>query len=111
KDGSIHGEILEHSDAGVLTSRSVFEEGRMIAPRIEKYQDGAKKSQATYLHAAIVLKEGDDWWNAAPAVFTSAGKDERHGEFLSWYPNGQQESRGFYKNDKADGTFIWWYAN
>ena len=111
KEGAIHGEILEYSDSGVLTARNNFEHGRMLAPRVERYKDGAMKSQAMYLHAPIVLKEADDWWNAAPAVFTSQGKDERHGEWLSWYPNGQQESRGFYKNDKADGTFIWWYAN
>ena len=111
KDGDIHGEILEYTEAGVLSSKSSFEHGRMLAPRIEKYKDGAKKTQGMYLHARIVLKENDDWWNAAPAVFTSTGKDERHGEWLSWYQNGQQESRGFYKNDKADGTFVWWYSN
>lgn len=111
KDGSIDGEVIEFSDAGQITRRSTFQQGRQLAPRTENHADGSKKTQGMYLHAPMVVKTPDDWWNALPAVFTHVGKDERHGDWVAWYPNGQEQLRGRYKNDKEDGTFVWWYQN
>lgn len=111
KDGSVDGEAFEYSESGQVSKRDNFMQGRQPALQTEKYPDGAKKTQGMYLRAPLVIKTPDDWWNALPAVFTSVGKVERHGEWTTWYPNGQEQLRGHFQNDKEDGVFVWWYPN
>jgi antitoxin component YwqK of YwqJK toxin-antitoxin module len=64
-----------------------------------------------YLFAKIVVKSPDDWWNARLAIFTTIGKDEKHGIWNAWYPAGQPQMRGEYRNDVEVGQFVWWYPN
>jgi antitoxin component YwqK of YwqJK toxin-antitoxin module len=111
KDGTVDGEVLEYTETGKVSKNETFQQGRQPALQTENYPDGAKKTQGMYLRAPLVVKAADDWWNALPAVFTSVGKAERHGEWMTWYPNGQEQLRGNFQNDKEDGLFVWWYPN
>ena len=35
----------------------------------------------------------------------------KHGEFTSWYENGQKHMQGNAKEDEIDGIFNTWYEN
>ena len=112
RDGDLDGEIKQYDPNGKLVFREVYELGRKLAPKTEYHSGGKqKKTEGLYLHAKIVEKTPDDWWNAVPAVTMQVGKDERHGPWSSWYPNGQVQIQGEYKHDLRVGQFTWWYAN
>jgi antitoxin component YwqK of YwqJK toxin-antitoxin module len=110
KNGAIDGEVVEYTDAGLISKRAVFELGRQLVLRTDTYPNGAKKTQGKYLEAPLAVRTPDDWWNAVTATFTNVGKDERLG-WVAWYPNGQEQLHGSYKQGKEDGFFVWWYPN
>lgn len=113
RDGAIHGELVEWNVNGEPVLRETYQDGRKLAPKVANYKNNprAKQSEGMYLFAKIVPKTADDWWNCIPADFTQVGKDERHGVWTSWYPNGQKQMVGEYRNDIEVGRFTWWYDN
>ena len=111
RDGAIHGEWIEWDVNGEPTMRDEYQDGRKIAVKAQFYKGNkVKQSEGTYLFAKIVPKTADDWWAAIPAEFTAIGEDERHGLWVSWFPNGQKQMSGEYRNDVEVGRFTWWYA-
>jgi antitoxin component YwqK of YwqJK toxin-antitoxin module len=89
-----------------------YQSGRRLAKKTEVHKSGKTKSEGTYLFARQVLKSNYDWWNGTIATTSSTeGKDQRHGAFTSWHPNGQKNEEGHYQNDLPVGKFTWWYSN
>jgi len=111
EQGHRHGELMAWNVRSELVTRENYQHGRKLAPKTEYYNGGNKKTEGIYLHARIVLKEPDNWWQAEPALFTTVGEDERHGKFMAWYPNGQTRVEGRYEHDVEVGQFTWWYSN
>jgi antitoxin component YwqK of YwqJK toxin-antitoxin module len=109
--GEIDGQLLEWSLDGKLVIKDTYQHGRKLAGRTEKAPNGAKKTEGLYLFAKEVVRTPDDWWTATLAVYTKQGKDEKHGPWVSWYPNGQKQAEGEFRNDVQVGKFVWWYAN
>src|SRR5687767_11658047 len=35
----------------------------------------------------------------------------KHGRFASWYPNGNRESEGMYRNNRMEGVWEWFHEN
>ncbi len=119
-DGRINGLYSEWSADGTLTAQQTYQNGRKLAKKIEHFEveKGArgqrqkvKKSEGTYLHAAMVLETPDNWWNAQLATYSRDGNDERHGPWATWFRNGQQQIAGQYEHDVPSGDFTWWYSN
>ncbi len=112
RKGALHGEVVEWHINGEATLREAYQDGRKIAAKTAFHpKSKVKQSEGMYLFAKIVPKTADDWWSATPAEFTQIGKDERHGTWTSWYPNGQKQMVGEYRNDVEVGRFTWWYQN
>ncbi len=109
--GEMHGPRLEWAPNARLTAQASYEHGRKLETRTEKYPSGAKKSEGDYLVAREIVQTPDDWWNMQLAVYTRQGNDERHGPWITWYPNGQKQTEGLYEHDVPVGEFTWWYAN
>ncbi len=109
--GELNGQLLEWGPNSRLVAQETYEHGRKLGPRIEKHRSGGNKSEGLYLFAREIVKTPDDWWNAKPAVYAKQGKDERHGHWVTWYPNGQKQSEGEYDHDVQVGQFSWWFAN
>ena len=110
-NGEMNGQLLEWGANSKLVTQETFEHGRRLGSRTEKHKAGGNKSEGLYLFAREVVQTPDDWWNAKPAVYTKQGKDERHGHWIVWYPNGQKQTEGEYDHDVQVGEFTWWYAN
>ena len=110
-NGAIDGELVQYNAEGKVVRRDTYQEGRKIAAKRSFHSSEQKKSEGIYLHAAVVLKTADDWWNARPATFTTSGRDVRHGAWKSWFTNGQVNVEGEYRNDVPVGQFVWWYSN
>ncbi len=111
RHGEIDGQLIEWSIDGKVVTKETYQHGRKLATRLEKDAAGGKKTEGQYLFAKEVEKTPDDWWNAQPATFVKQGNDEKHGPWVSWYPNGQRQIEGEYRNDVQVGKFTWWYAN
>jgi antitoxin component YwqK of YwqJK toxin-antitoxin module len=109
--GEIHGELLEWDVNGEPVTRVHYEGGRRLEKTQQDYPDGQKKVEGVVLQARLIMKEPDDWHEAKLATYVAKGKDEKHGQWRAWYPNGQQRFAGQYQWDKPSGEFIWWHAN
>ncbi|MBW3595750.1 MAG: hypothetical protein KY475_00580 [Planctomycetes bacterium] len=111
RNGSAHDEILTWRPDGGLAAKEVYDEGRKIEPRTEHYPNKRKKSSGEVLTAKMVIAKEDDWWNCQLATFKPQGKEERHGAWTSWHPNGQEQVEGRFEYGRPHGEFTWWYAN
>jgi antitoxin component YwqK of YwqJK toxin-antitoxin module len=109
--GELHGELLEWDLNGNPVTRVQYENGRRHEKTLQTYPDGQKKVEGMVLQARLLIKEPDDWWEAKMATYVAKGKDQKHGSWTAWYPNGQQRFAGEYQYDKPSGTFTWWHQN
>ena len=110
-NGEMNGRLMEWAPNAKLVTQETYDHGRRLGSHVEKHRSGGNKSEGPYLFAREVVQTPDDWWNAKPAVYTKQGKDERHGHWVAWYPNGQKQTEGEYEHDVPVGEFTWWYAN
>jgi antitoxin component YwqK of YwqJK toxin-antitoxin module len=111
RNGEIDGQLLEWNLDNKLVIKDTYQGGRKLASKTDNHTAGHKKSEGMYLHAKEVVETPDDWWNAKLAVYTKQGRDEKHGEWTSWYANGQKQLQGAYENDAQVGKFVWWHEN
>ncbi|MCE9545737.1 MAG: hypothetical protein K8T25_09505 [Planctomycetia bacterium] len=110
-NGDLDGEVAEWSPEGVQVTKEVYQGGRKLARKVEFHSERQKKSEGMFLFAKLELQQDDDWWNAKLAKFVTVGKDERHGDWMAWHPNGQVQMQGKYEHDLPVGPFTWWFAN
>jgi len=111
RDGELDGEWSEWRPNGSLIGKDRYAAGRKQALKVSHHQGGAKKSEGMYLFAKEIEQTPDDWWQCKPMTMTRTGKDERHGPWSAWYPNGQRQQEGTFEHDLQAGPFTWWHSN
>ncbi|MGB6041645.1 MAG: hypothetical protein WBF93_00695 [Pirellulales bacterium] len=113
KNGELDGVYRQWTADGHMVTDDVYEDGRTIGRKITHYRDQKKKSEGEYLLATQQLAGKDDWWTLTFATTVKNGEDEKHGEWRTWYPNGQAQVEGTYKHDRPSGesSWSWWYPN
>ncbi|MDH3716804.1 MAG: hypothetical protein OES79_01665 [Planctomycetota bacterium] len=113
QNGELQGIFRQWTPDGRLVKDDVYEKGRTIGRKITKYRDGKKKTEGEYLLAKQVLASKDDWWSVSFATTIKQGEDEKHGEWRTWYANGQMQVHGVYRHDRPSGetAWSWWYQN
>ena len=111
RDGQVDGQLIEWGPEGSVLIKETYQDGRKIAEKQSNYPGGAKKSKGVYLFAREVEQSPDDWWNAKLMTTTKAGKDEKHGPWVSWHSNGQKQLEGSYDHNLQVGQFTWWHPN
>ena len=111
RNGLMHGARHEWTEDETLVVDERYEDGCRLALRQKLYDDGAVMWQCMFRHERNEPVAADDWWNAKPAAWKPVGRPARHGKLTSWYPTGQKQSEGTYREDKRDGTFTWWHQN
>jgi len=111
REGLMDGSDRFWDEHSKLVAAEMYQNGRKLAPKVEFYDFGQKKSERMYLLAQRVIDTADDWWNARPATYRRVDRDELHGRSTFWYVNGQKKSEGTYRHDVPDGRFTWWRSN
>lgn len=111
RDGEIDGQYVEFSEDAKPIIRETYQGGRRLATKVGYHSNQQKKSEGTYLFAKDVEVTPDDWAECKLATYEKQGKDEKHGPWISWYPTGQKQMEGAYRNDAQVGKFTWWHPN
>jgi antitoxin component YwqK of YwqJK toxin-antitoxin module len=110
-NGSIDGDLNEWDRAGKQVTKDHYDDGRRLATKTEYFPNRTKKSEGTVLYPRLVLENPDDWFDCTLATYTQEGEPEKHGPWVSWYPNGQRKLSANYEHDEPTGEFIWWHEN
>jgi antitoxin component YwqK of YwqJK toxin-antitoxin module len=112
-EGELHGQYRRFAPDGKVVADNDYEQGRTTGRKVTYYKNRKTKSEGMYLLARQELSGKDDWWNLHLATFVKHGQDERHGQWQSWYPNGQLQVRAAYDHDVPanQSTWAWWYQN
>jgi antitoxin component YwqK of YwqJK toxin-antitoxin module len=110
-EGELDGAWSEWRPDGSLIGKESYTAGRKQSLKSSYHRGGAKKSEGMYLFAKEVEQTPDDWWQCQPMTLTHTGKDERHGPWTAWHPNGQRQQEGTYEHDLQNGPFTWWHSN
>ncbi len=115
-NGQPVGEFAEWDDSGKPTHASKFIDGRMVTPVVKWYAPGRKAYEGYYLSQLDLGEPSPDWWTGAKVVSSKEPAEgeipkARHGLWTSYYPNGQKQTQGEFRNDVPVGKFIWWHEN
>ncbi|HEY2761067.1 MAG TPA: hypothetical protein VGI75_09995 [Pirellulales bacterium] len=113
KQGEIDGEVLEWSSDYKIVSREKYVDGRRLAPQVDNYAPGQKRSEGWILYAKEITKANYDFWNgvATIQVVSTEGTNQRDGLWTWWHKNGQKQMEGRYEADLPTGKFTWWYPS
>lgn len=109
--GLLNGQVLEWDDQGKLTRRDEFIRGQRVVRQVSRYRPDRPSEEQFYLDGKLVLDGEDQWWDAKPASFSTAGEKIQQGPIRRWYENGQPKMRGQYDKDQRVGKFTWWHPN
>ena len=111
RDGMLEGKMAEYSGSGLEIANHKFEAGRRIEREVEHFKGQTVKTEYEFLSKQQSLKTKDNWWEAKPAVYDTAGKRVKHGKFVEWHENGQKKAEGEYEDGNLAGQFASWYEN
>jgi antitoxin component YwqK of YwqJK toxin-antitoxin module len=112
RNGVAVGEVRERGVDGRLVTVATYVDGHELVNNVTHFTGTfRKKTDASYLTAAVIETSPDDFWQFRFAEFAARGEDQRHGAWRSWHANGQLELEGCYEFGRENGTFTWWHAN
>lgn len=107
----IDGYWIEWDAQGKVTRRDEFIRGRQLIRETEEFRPGQPRYLAWFVAAKLSFDGEDNWWEARPAAYQSAGERVQHGPVALWYENGQPMMQGQFRNGARHGPFTWWHAN
>ncbi len=107
----IDGYWIEWDAQGKVTRRDEFIRGRQLIRETEEFRPGQPQYLAWFVAAKLSFDGEDNWWDARPAAYQSAGERIQHGPVALWYENGQPMMQGQFRAGVRHGTFTWWHAN
>jgi antitoxin component YwqK of YwqJK toxin-antitoxin module len=106
------GELRGLGPDGNLTTIATYAEGRQVVNNVTYFPGSVdKRIESTCQTAVVTLRASDDYMRLRFAQYAVSSKFARHGEWRSWYSNGQLQCVGNYENDRETGMFTWWHAN
>jgi antitoxin component YwqK of YwqJK toxin-antitoxin module len=109
--GQIVGAV-NYSPDGKVAGQEEFIDGRRKEFKVAYYAPGRKHWEGWYLRAREISTAYYDWWQGSVGEkVVIEGKDELHGLWTWWFPNGQKQTEGKYLFGKTDGPWVWWHPN
>jgi antitoxin component YwqK of YwqJK toxin-antitoxin module len=112
RNGVAVGDVRERNADGRLDTIATYVDGHQLVNKVTNFSGtDKKKSEASYLAAAVNEATPDDYWQLRFAEYSARSKSVRHGAWKTWFANGQVESEGTYQFDRENGNFTWWHAN
>lgn len=109
QSGKLHGTFRKWNTQGKLTEDRKFVEGREIGTITEFHRPGIKKLEYGVLAGEVESLTLDNPWNLEFATEKKIGPDIKNGNVTAWYPNGQVQFTGQFKDDVQHGNFVWYY--
>lgn len=110
-DGLMNGNYRLVDSDGTELNNDTYQQGRKLASKQETYENGVLRWEGMFLHERFVVASEDDWWKTKPVAYRTVGEPERHGEFTSWFENGQKKFSGSFEHEIRVGEFTWWHEN
>ena len=109
----MNGDVVEYDRDEKELSRSTFVDGKHLIKVIGWHTLGQKEYEGFKLHDEGMPNATYDWWQSTVTTVPAAtpGPDQKHGLWVSWYPNGSKQTRSQYDHDVRVGKFQWWYEN
>ena len=109
-DNLLHGSATFYRPSGQVARTETYDDGHRIEKLKQKTPEGQLYCEGTYRHPKIVMVEKDSWTDSSFATFEMQGSGVKEGAWTVYYPNGQKQMVGAYKNDKPVGEFTWWHS-
>lgn len=112
-EGKIDGKVLAWDPQEKLIQDDTYFNGRKHASKVLHHAPDKKKAEGWILYAEEPIETAYDWINGTIATtpLDPPGVDEKHGQWVWWYPNGQKYSEGRYLNDQPVGLWVFWHSN
>ena len=110
-NGSIDGELNEWDRAGKQVAKDTYVDSSRLDTKTEYYPNRDKRAEGTVLYPRLVLVTPDNWLECTLATYSQEGDPVKHGDWISWYSNGQPKLEGQYDRDVPTGEFTWWHEN
>jgi antitoxin component YwqK of YwqJK toxin-antitoxin module len=113
KSGMLNGDVQEFDREEKPISKTTYVDGKLLEKVTGWYTVGQKRYEGYYLKSDDMPEATYEWWNSK--VTTTAAKagpnDQKHGVWISWYPNGAKQTEAQYDRDVRVGKFKWFYEN
>lgn len=109
-DNQLHGAATFFRPTGQVARTEEYDHGHRIEELKQKNSQGQLYCEGAYRHPQIVMVDPDSWESSRFATFEMQGVGVKEGPWTVYYPNGQKQMVGAYKNDKPVGEFTWWHA-
>lgn len=107
----IDGYWVEWNQQGAVVKRDEYLRGRRMVRETTEFRPGQKRSLAWFVDPKLKLEGLDNWWEARPTAYVSAGERLQHGPVALWYENGQPLMQGQFRIGQRHGSFLWWHPS
>jgi antitoxin component YwqK of YwqJK toxin-antitoxin module len=113
KAGKAVGQLREWDAQGKVRTLGTFVDGRPVEHKVGSYDANHKQYEGDYVSAAADAEPEFDWWNNTAKVSQVEDRSPplKYGVWTAWYPNGQKQVEGEYREDVPTGQFTWWHEN
>lgn len=110
-EGQLEGDLIRWSAKGAEVSRKTFKQGREVAVKTGKFDNGQLRSQFTMLSPALVTDTPDDWARTEFVKYHVNGEQVKQGLSVQFHPNGQKSMEGMFEANEPVGKHSWWHLN
>ena len=107
------GTFEDRGSDGKMVRSVTFVDGRVLVKKIHWHNKNQKAYEGTVLAGRDIPDESFDWWNTTvtTGLTSTSCPEQKHGRWISWYPNGQTKIEAQYRKGEPVGKFVWWYEN
>ncbi len=108
-NGVLNGMSIEKTAEGKVVREDNFTDGQKLIVDTEHYPNKSIKSVMRYLSDVQQVATKDNWLTTTLATVSGSNEKQMHGEFVTYYDNGQISTKGRYNRGKLDGLYESWY--
>lgn len=109
ENGVLEGQSIEKNQDGKVVREEFYSSGRKQVVDTEYFNNKSVKGVTRYLSAALQVAQPDNWATTSLATYAAANEKELHGEFVTYYDNGQMATKGNYLQGQLHGSYESWF--
>ncbi|HWA99146.1 MAG TPA: hypothetical protein VG713_11665 [Pirellulales bacterium] len=112
-EGLLTGDCRDWNENHELVFHEVYERGRVLGHRVERYKDGRTLAEGDVYQPGNVVHAEFDWlagdWQTEFVI--SVPSDQRTGQWKWLLPNGLTKLEGTFRDGLPSGKFTWYTTN